>query len=292
MIGLIDFLAASGITLNTESTKVHLACWNRHEHPLDVFFAGRFQAWQEQQARRNFDCEHVVSLIDLGRSRWLFVGVYDVISRVDHPTWPGHHLYSTQLRPGLDELIGRVVVEHVRSRASYIWLKPEVKLPILEIRGKKITVGEFPGYNAVLIRHPTLRVITEQVIPSWFAALKNIKGVYLITDTTSGKHYVGKASGDVGIWQRWCAYADNGHGGNQRLKELLTMKGADHMRHFQYSILEIADTHASDQDILNRESHWMRVLQTHKFGLNGQADLSDEVVDSSPMLTDEPEEAS
>lgn len=268
MIGLVDFLTASGVPFNTQDAKVHLACWNGKEHPIDVYFAGKFQAWQEHQTNKNFECAHVLSLIDLGHARWMFAGVYDVTGRTIHPRCEDHHLYTTHQRPGYDELIGRVIVEHVRTRASYIWLRPEIKLPILEIRGQKMTVGEFPGYNAVLIRHPILQVITQQVIPSWHAALKNIKGVYLITDTTTGKQYVGKASGEVGIWQRWCAYADNGHGGNIKLKELLLEKGPEHMAHFQYSILEIADTHASDQDILERESYWMNVLKTRVFGLN------------------------
>lgn len=268
MIGLIEFLIASGLTFNTQKTKVHLACWSGQEHPLDVYFAGKFQGWQEHQNKRNFDCEHILSLIDLGQSRWLFVGVYDVLGRAMHPTLPERHLYSTAPRPGFEELVGRVVVEHIRTRQSYIWLRPEIRLPISEIRNRRMTIGEFPGYNAVLIRHPILRVITHQVVPSWHAALKNIKGVYLITDTVTGKQYVGKASGDVGIWQRWCAYADNGHGGNVKLKELLRQNGPEYMAHFQYSILEIADTHASDIDILSRESHWMHVLKSREFGLN------------------------
>lgn len=268
MIGLVDFLTASGLTFNTQNTKVHLACWNGKEHPINVYFAGEFQGWQEHQTKRNFDCDHVLSLIDLGQSRWLFVGIYDILGCGVDPEYPDQHLYTTQLRPNLDELMGRVIVEHVRTRQSYIWLKPEIKLPILEIRGKKMTVGDFPGYNAVLVSHATLRVITQQAVPSWRAALQNIKGVYLITDTSTGKQYVGKASGEVGIWQRWCAYADNGHGGNVRLKALLFEKGPSHVQHFQYSILEIADTHASDQDILERESYWMNVLRTREFGLN------------------------
>lgn len=268
MISLVDFLTASGFTFNPKSTKIHLACWNSYEHPLDVYFAGRFKSWQEHQTKRNFGCEHVLSLIDLGRGRWLFVGVYDVLDRVDHPTEPKHHLYTTRLRAGLDEMIGRVIVEHKRTRQSYIWLTPQIRLPILEVRGQKMTVGEFPGYNAVLIRHPILQVITRQVVPSWHAALKNIKGVYLITDTSTGKQYVGKASGQVGIWQRWCAYAESGHGGNVKLRALLKEKGPEHMNYFQYSILEIADTHASDNDILARESYWMKALQSREFGLN------------------------
>jgi hypothetical protein len=35
------------------------------------------------------------------------------------------------------------------------------------------------------------------------------------------------------------------------------------------SVLEIADTHASDDDILARESYWMNALKTREYGLNG-----------------------
>jgi hypothetical protein len=162
MIGLVNFLTASGITFNAQNSKVHLACWNGSEHPIDVYYAGHFQGWQEHQSKRNFDCAHVLSLIDLGLSKWLFVGIYDILRRDPHPTKPDHYLYATQLRPNLDELIGRVIVEHVRTRQSYIWLRPDITLPILEIRGQKMTVGEFPGYNAVRINHSTLRTITQQ----------------------------------------------------------------------------------------------------------------------------------
>jgi hypothetical protein len=271
MIGLIDFLQASKVAFALAETKVHLACWNGIEHPLEVFFAGRFKKWQEHQNRRNFGCKHILSLIDLGASHWLFVGVYDVHSFAPHPKYPSVFLYSTSLRPGQDDLIGKVIVSHQRTRQSYVWLRAEVALPLVELRREKMTVGDFPGYNAVTISHSKLRIITQQKLASWRAALANIKGVYLITDTSTGKHYVGKASGNVGIWQRWCAYADNGHGGNVELKALLVTNGPDHVRHFQYSILEIADTHASDGDILARESYWMTALQSRKFGLNGTA---------------------
>lgn len=170
--------------------------------------------------------------------------------------------------PGQADVIARIVVHHKRSRASYIWSKPDVALPIVEIRREKLTIGEFPGYNAVVISHAQLGIITRQKIASWYGALANVKGVYLITDTTSGKHYVGKASGEVGIWQRWCSYANNGHGGNKELKEVLKEKGTDYVKNFQYSILEIADSHSSEKDILARESYWMSVLRSREFGLN------------------------
>ena len=147
MIGLVDFLAASGLTFNAGNTKVHLACFNGNERPIEVFVAGQFQSWQESQTKQNFECEHIVSLIDNKKSKWLFASVYDVLGQDPERAKPGEYCYRTHPRQGYEELIGRVVVEHVRSRASYIWLKSDIKLPILQIREQKLTVGEFPGYN-------------------------------------------------------------------------------------------------------------------------------------------------
>ena len=269
MLGLVPFLIAAGIEVDASSLKIHLACWNGHEKPINVFFAGNFKAWQEWQNKRNFPCRQIIGLIDLGQGEWLFAGVYEICGFKIHPRRKTRFQYSTKLLPGQDELVGRVIVRHQRSgRNSYIWSKPGVELPLIEVRREKLTIGEFPGYNAVVISHAELKIITDQKIASWHGALANIKGVYLITDTSTGGHYVGKASGGVGIWQRWCAYADNGHGGNVELKRVLKEKGPTHMAHFQYAILEIADTHASDADILARESYWMKALRSRSFGLN------------------------
>jgi hypothetical protein len=270
MIGLIDLLVASGTSVETgkKQLKIHLACWNGRDHPIDVFYAGRFKEWQESQSKRNFQCPQVLSLIDQGNSHWLFVGVYEILDCTLHPHETDRFRYSTRLLDGQDDLIARVVVHHKRSRASYIWKRPEVALPITEILPKKKTIAEFPGYNAVTISNSKLKIITSQRIPSWHGALSNVNGIYLITDTSTGKQYVGKASGNEGIWQRWCDYAENGHGKNVHLKKLLKTNGTDHARHFQYSILEIADTHASEADILTRESYWMDALCTREFGLN------------------------
>jgi len=270
LIGLVEFLAASGMQVETgkQKIKIHLACWNGIEHPIDVFFAGDFDTWQGDQKNRNFTCPQVLSLVDLGNSFWLFVGLYDVVNCRPNPKRRGRFFYSMKLVPGQDDLIARIVVHHKRSRASYIWHKPELQLPIVEIRRERMTIGEFPGYNGIVISHDKLQIITRQKIASWHGALTSVKGIYLITDTTTGKHYVGKASGDAGIWDRWCAYAKNGHGGNEQLMQLLKAHGDEYRRNFQYSILEIADTHSSESDILKRESYWMNALRTRDFGLN------------------------
>ena len=98
--------------------------------------------------------------------------------------------------------------------------------------------------------------------------MSNVSGVYLITDRATGKLYVGSATGGGGIWQRWCDYSSNGHGGNKDIIAVLNENGFEYADNFQYSILEIADTHTSKEDILERESYWKDVLCTRKYGYN------------------------
>jgi len=270
LIGLVSFLKANGVSVDESNLKVHLACWNGKEDPIDSYYAGVFKEWQEEQTRKNFECNQVLSLIDIAPSEWLFVGVYRIAKAAKRcPNRPHLFIYGTEALGGQDHLIGRIKVAHKRSRASYVWHKPPVTLPIIEIMRDKQVVGDFPGYNKVAVSHQELRIIIGQKVASWHGALANIKGVYLIIDKSTGGQYVGKASGGDGIWNRWTTYAKDGHGGNVKLKKLLKAKGEGHKVNFQYSILEIADTHASDADILARESYWMRALGSRVHGLNG-----------------------
>jgi hypothetical protein len=155
-------------------------------------------------------------------------------------------------------------------RASYLrGSKWADHMEVVAIREQRMTVGEFPGFNAVLLPLGTLRTVVGQEIESWKAALGNVAGVYVITDNSDGRHYVGSAYGGAGLWSRWVDYATNGHGGNAEVRALLAEKGSDHAEKFQFSILEVCDLNASDEFILGREVHWKTVLRTRDFGLNG-----------------------
>jgi hypothetical protein len=170
---------------------------------------------------------------------------------------------------GLEHLGGRVIIEFNKTfRNSYLLSHHEDKLFVAAIRDQRMTIGDFPGFNAVLLSHAKLKTLMRESHPSWRTALSNIAGVYVITDTTSGKQYVGSAYGGTGIWQRWAAYSKNGHGGNKELRRILNANGADHARFLQFSLLEICDLNASDDYIIGRESHWKTVLRTREFGLN------------------------
>jgi len=121
---------------------------------------------------------------------------------------------------------------------------------------------------AVNLAKGELDLIVDQGLESWRTVLSNVAGVYLVSDTVSGKLYVGKAVGKGGIWQRWCSYSHTGHGGSVELRRLIEDEGIERAAAFRFSILEIADIHASDDDVSRRETHWKNVLLTRTHGLN------------------------
>lgn len=81
----------------------------------------------------------------------------------------------------------------------------------------------FPGFDQVLIDHAELQlVIDDPRYAAWRTALGAVQGIYLITDTSTGKHYIGKADGSERILQRWTAYARDGHGGTRASRSYAT----------------------------------------------------------------------
>jgi hypothetical protein len=277
MLELAALLRAAGIALSAEdgAVKVHLAVFNNIEDPLDVFHEGRFPAWQEDQGRKNFECDQVISLIALGGQNWLFAGVYARLGvKVQHRR--ERYRYDLQELPGQKDLIGRVVVRWERppgARASYRWLESMGPIVVESYSLAKISFKDFPGWDRPWsLRWNDLKTIDAHAIAAWTEPLRNVNGVYLITDKCDlacrGQQYVGIASGREGVWGRWATYAQTGHGGNKKLRELLRTRGTVHARNFLYTILETAPTTSSIQYLTEREQHWMHVLGSKAFGLN------------------------
>ena len=163
-----------------------------------------------------------------------------------------------------EDLIGKVIVYFKRSfRASYLLLEKYIDdLLVVEIK-RDAYVLPFPGFDKVNISWKSLSnaINTE----SWRTALKNLKGVYLITDTSNGKMYVGSATGEKMILGRWESYIYCGHGGNKELKEL----SFSHIKeNFVYTILDVYKSNTNDEIIIEREQWWKNVLLTRTFGYN------------------------
>lgn len=282
MLKLFDIINLYKSDILPSDCKLHLACWNGTENPMDEYLSGTFEEWQSWQNKRNFQRKYIISLIQLPASdQWLLGGVFNSLKCEYIEEQKCYH-YSTRELPDFKEFTGRLILSFKRTgRQSYLYLEKLVdKIIVSELKSKKITIQKFKGYDNTLISKHELDIIVKQNISSWESALANVAGVYLITDTANGKQYVGSATGKLGIWQRWSEYSKNGHGGNKELKKILNQKGEEYSNNFQYSILEIADTHSSTEDILKRESFWKDVLCSRSFGYNGE-------IIKSPVQMDE-----
>lgn len=121
----------------------------------------------------------------------------------------------------------------------------------------------FPGFDRLVLSNVQLHaVMREPRYASWRTALSSVTGIYLITDTRDGRHYVGKADGEENIRQRWSTYAASGHGGNVELR------GLDPST-FRYSLLRVFDPSTPRRDIDTAESHFKEALDSRgPHGLN------------------------
>lgn len=267
---IFDLLKLNTPLIKSENCKIHLAVRSGSGDPLELYLSGKFEEWQSWQSKKNFERKYIISLLKLpGKDKWLFAGVYESESN-EYIEDEKCYKYKTKVIEDNHELSGRLIVTFERpGRQSYLsaenWDK---KIYINEFKPQKIVIEEFSDYNKVLLTKSKLDLIVSQNIPSWEGALSNVSGVYIITDKATGRIYVGSATGESGIWQRWCEYSENGHGGNIELIALLKEKGSSYCSNFQYSILEIADTHSSSIDVLDRESHWKNILCSKVHGYN------------------------
>jgi hypothetical protein len=268
---LFDLLRLSAPGLTPEQTKIHLACssYSGKEKPLDAYIDGTFQEFQSWQSQASyFNRKYVVSLVQLDElHQWLFAGAYTVHGH--KPDGIGVRFRLKEI-PACGELDGRLVTRFEKiGRNCYRVAENSVdEITVSEIRPTKLGLPDFPGFKGLLVTKHQLDSVVRENHGGWRAALSSVAGVYLIADAESGKFYVGSATGEGGIWQRWCQYSASGHGGNRDLKALLGVNSLQRAATFQFSVLEIADTHASIDEIRARESHWKQVLLTRIHGLN------------------------
>jgi hypothetical protein len=118
------------------------------------------------------------------------------------------------------------------------------------------TERPFPGLMAIA---SPLSVLGDA--PSgWVQRLADARGVYLLACPRSGELYVGSATGAGGFWSRWEEYRRNGHGGNVAL---VGREPTD----WRVSVLQVAGSVDSGDDILAMEAAWKVKLQAREFGL-------------------------
>ncbi|WP_261311990.1 GIY-YIG nuclease family protein [Stenotrophomonas sp. DR822] len=269
---LYDLIKLHECSFDPKLTKVHLARYNDVDHPMDVYKRGGFEEWQRWQNGNNFSRPMVLSLIqDDSATRWMFAGLFRQVGFTVHDDKPkGGYYYNLERVPSTEPLEGRLFCSSAyKKRPSYLTGEYLIgDLMVTELLRERISIGPFPGYKRVDISKQDLNLLVKQGTESWKTALSAVKGIYLITDTKTGKLYVGKADGEQGIWGRWECYANTGHGHNAALVQELGIKATDRQDDLHFSLLEIMDIQSGPSEIDRRESHWKTVLMTRSYGYN------------------------
>ncbi len=254
--------------------KVKFNQWNGYDNPIDLYktepdvINKQWLFWRTK--RRYFNVGDIaICFAQISGDYWLLTTVKRVTEELNVEN--GINYLGDEFVQ-YSGLYGRTIVKFHKDFQTQCRLISGIEkdLEVNQILSDTFDDDDFPGYDRIKLSYAKLASILNRGKRDWIAALESQKAVYLITDTNTGKLYVGSATSDNGmLLQRWRSYAANGHGGNKELIALVNEQGFDYVRsNFQYSILENYNSKVDDSVILDRESWWKEVLQTRKFGYN------------------------
>ena len=247
---------------------------SRGSSPFELWLTQRnqFETYQQLQGE---DCfrkrDWIASFVVTPGDETLFAGIYrkrgwgkppEQLRECPvsgKPVSDSHVHYDLVREDRLSEWVGKVTIEWGDGFRAWIQnadSKDSGDKNILEIR-RTIREHPFPGYRE--FRHENIAAI-QSIWPSWQDALRNCKGIYLLTCKDHGELYVDKADGDDGFWGRFSTYAATGHEGNEGMKEHRTSG---------YAVTILEATATPVQGELDRlESLWKDKLGTRTWGLN------------------------
>ncbi|MCE4956666.1 GIY-YIG nuclease family protein [Macrococcoides caseolyticum] len=210
-----------------------------------------------------------VCLLKLSYDTWLLTTIKKVTKELD--VLEGINYEGVEL-PQYEKYYGRVIIKFKKSFMAQgrFYKDLHQELIVQQILPTIYDGDDFPGYDKVKLSYQQLATIIHRGKRDWIAALENQKAVYLITDKSNGRLYVGSATSmSKMLLTRWSNYVANGHGGNKELVALVEEKGFDYVKeNFQYTILENYNGKVDDKLVLQRESYWKEALQSRQFGYN------------------------
>ncbi len=257
-----------------DRAKVKFNIFNGVDAPIEVFKSNPDEVninwlfWREN--KRYFNVGDIaICFIDLSNDNWLLTTIKRVTKELDVK---GGINYNGNELTQYASLFGRVIVKYHKSHQTGVrhFSRIENDLIVQQVLPSTFEGDDFPGYDNVRLSYAQLTRIVSNNKRDWVAALESQKAIYLITDSNTGKFYVGSATSANGmLLSRWRSYVTNGHGGNVQLKALVDSKGIEYVKsYFTYSILENYNSRVDDSFILNRESWWKDTLLTRIFGYN------------------------
>jgi hypothetical protein len=223
-----------------------------------------FLNYQNSQSRDIFNgVDYIVSFIGEEGIQSRFIGVYKVVS--SKKLQADCFEYVMEEVKGFEDLRERVIIKWKNAISWHQWISNEME--VIQIH-PGLHYKQFKDYSDFILDFAELKEIIINQYSDWKRMLSVTKGIYLISDTKTGKLYVGSAYGDEGIWGRWSKYVlTNGHGDNKTLKELVSCD-PNHASNFQFSILMLLPRTITPDEAIKKERLFKNKLGTNAFGLN------------------------
>jgi hypothetical protein len=246
--------------------RIPLELWHECTNAFD-----EYQSYQSSSQRARFARPWWANFAGTREGRTVFLGLYEIGAPAmiaDDVVLPGtgqvmtavtYDRYPVAPSDLLADYVGRLYIDWGGgSSGSRAWSQraENQDKPITELRCERED-APFPGLMRLAM--PLSRIMRSP--NSWRELLTNSRGVYLLTCPSSGALYVGSASGAHGFWGRWFTYDANGHGGNVGLVER-------EREDWIVSILQVAGSTETSDDVLASEALWKRKLESRTFGLN------------------------
>jgi hypothetical protein len=229
----------------------------------------RYQSIQRSARRNHFKGRYWASFVAPPFGGTLFVGMFEarLVGPVPEGTPDpliGHLLidfdqYLCRRSDSLSDYIGRLSVHWGESSsASRAWVqRADNQDKLITELAREFQEEAFPGFTNLI--RPLSEI--ESMPPAWKQVLRASRGVYLLACPRTREHYVGSAYGEDGFLGRWEAYVASGHGGNVALR---IRDPSDYL----VSVLEVAGSSASVDDIIGLENTWKVKLHSRDLGLN------------------------
>lgn len=269
-------IANSKIGLNMKwEEKSHFERWyESDEKDRDVDFTYSSHYGSESKVR-NFTkigqwCFGFVRLNE-DADRWLLVSAGEITKIPDEVgRKPCSHIELPQFQGLIGRLIIRIHKGNTFSRYIFNMSSYIDKAVVSEILPNIYEPIKFEGFENVQLPFKTLKyILGGSKYNDYRAALQGVKGVYCLTDKKEGKCYIGSASGENGILQRWSSYINTKTGGNEALIELYESVGDKYFEdNFEFTIIETFTKNKDFSSIIKRESYWKKVFQTKENGYN------------------------
>ena len=232
-----------------------------------------FLHYQSEQLVKNFkNVDYFVAFIGEESTASRFVGVFKnegIVSMLEDYHGDKHAKFKFTELDGFDLIKEKVIIDWQTPRN---WHQYYTNLmPVISIdRGiKENNIPVFTRFEDVVLSYNQLKAIIDSENKEWKSKLESCNGIYLILDKLTGKQYVGSTYSHQGIWGRWAEYAQTGHGGNVKLKELLGEDEAYAKKYFQWCILETLPLNVLSKVAIDRESLYKRKFGTRsEYGYN------------------------